>query len=468
MSFSEAELAGNPQSTPRAGQAATSQATPASNETGTFTEAELSGQPHETASSNQPSQTYGNAPGQTQDYLTKTEDIINNAETGVTKGISDLWGMVKNTPSGIYHSLPPVQLHDYVKQSLPIIDAYEKSRASGASVMDSLKAANEQAKRQDAVRQAVKKHYEEFKENPTRETARALTDATGILGTIYATGGAGAEGEEGALESEVSTLTPVAETEVATEPGIIRQIVQGERVSQPQAGEAIRTAANAGSKEGGVTTVQPQSLRELASQPIDSLTAKAKASYRVIDDAAGTDFKALNEKLENTEYQIRNLTETEEDLAKEGALEKSRQGIIDKIAQARQAAIDNGVDPKLLDEADQQFTQAQALRDVEARVFKNPSVVKGNVKFKTPETVDVDAAIKTLQRLQDNEKYGAPRLEQALGKEGADGLLKDLYEAQRAGQTALKRQQFAKMVAKYVGLSAGVAYGGHLLHALGE
>ena len=41
--------------------------------------------------------------------------------------------------------------------------------------------------------------------------------------------------------------------------------------------------------------------------------------------------------------------------------------------------------------------------------------------------------MKGLQKLQDNTKYGTPRLEQALGKEGANGLLNELYEAQRRG-----------------------------------
>jgi hypothetical protein len=288
--------------------------------------------------------------------------------------------------------------------------------------------------------------------------AEGLGKGTGLIASVLA---------PHAISEVSDAVKPVTEPSVEPQPGIVKQVLQGEKVAQPQAQEALRTAAKAGSKEGGLTTVQPQSLRELASEPIDSLTATAKASYKAIDDAAGTDFKALNEKLENTEYQLRQLTETEEDLAKEAQLEKSRQGIIDKIAEAKQAAIDNGVDPKLLNEADQQFTQARALKDVEAKVFKNPNVVKGNVKFKTPETVDVDTAIKTLQKLQDNEKYGAPRLEQALGKEGANGLLNDLYEAQRTGQKALKRQQFAKMVAKYALPIGGLAYGGHVLHTLG-
>jgi hypothetical protein len=83
------------------------------------------------------------------------------------------------------------------------------------------------------------------------------------------------------------------------------------------------------------------------------------------------------------------------------------------------------------------------------KVFKNSNIVQGNEKFGTPETVNVDSAVKALQKLQDSDKYGASRLEQALGKDGANNLLNDMYAAQRAGVKALSRQQMAKRLAKY-------------------
>jgi hypothetical protein len=230
-------------------------------------------------------------------------------------------------------------------------------------------------------------------------------------------------------------------------------------VAQPEAKGALRTAVKAGSKEAGISTVQNQSLRTIVEEPTHSLEAQAKANYRQIDKAAGTDFKALNEKLDNTEYQIRQLTETEEDVAKEAQLEKARTATVDKIAAAKQQALDNGVDPKLLDKAHSQFKQASALKDLEAKVFKNPNIVKGNVAFGTDETVDVNQAVKAFQKMQDTQKYGSSRLEQALGKDGANALLKDMYAAQAAGTKALSRQKIAVMLAKY-GLPAATAAGG--------
>lgn len=265
---------------------------------------------------------------------------------------------------------------------------------------------------------------------------------------------------------------PVAEpiarvTSKVTEPveTLTKQVVKGERIAQPQAEAALRRAASTGSREAGVSTVQPQSLRTVLEDPIESLETQAKSQYKQIDRAAGTDFKALNDKLSNTEYQIRQLTETEEDVAKEAALEKSRSALIDKIEAAKQEAIKNGVDPKVLDAADESFKQANALKDVEAKVFKNTGVVKGNIAHATPETVNVDSAVKALQKLQDTEKFSGSRLEQAFGKEGAAKVLDDMYAAQRAGVKAMTRQQWAARIAK-LGLTAGgLAVGGHVLHA---
>jgi len=236
----------------------------------------------------------------------------------------------------------------------------------------------------------------------------------------------------------------------ASGPGIVKQVIKGADISQPEAQEALRS----GAKASGVPSVEPKSLRTVVEQPIDALDSSAKSLYRQIDQAAGTDFKALNEKLANTEYQIRQLTETEEDVAKEAALEKSRTAILDKIDAAKQEALKAGVDPKVLDQADAHFKQARALSDLETKVFKNPSIVGGNTAFGSKETVDVDKAIRQLQKLQDVSKYGGSRLEEALGKQGAGELLEKLYAAQRAGTTAVKYQQIAKWIA---GLGIGGA-----------
>jgi hypothetical protein len=284
-------------------------------------------------------------------------------------------------------------------------------------------------------------------------TGQGLGEGTGLVASVLA-------------PRVVGKVVPKVVKAIGAAPEVAEQIVKGDRVAQPQTDAALRQGATAASKEAGLSTVQPQSLRTVLEDPIESLETQAKSQYRQIDQAAGTDFKALNDKLSNTEYQIRQLTETEEDVAKEAQLEKSRTAILDKIEAAKQEAIAQGVDPKILEDADANFKQANALRDVEAKVFKNTGVVKGNVVHGTPETINVDAAVKALQKMQDTEKFGGSRLEEAFGEAGAKAVLDDMYSAQRAGVKAMTRQQWATRIAK-VGLTVGgVALGGHILHAV--
>lgn len=261
------------------------------------------------------------------------------------------------------------------------------------------------------------------------------------------------EAVEGIGQTVKNALSPVSNA-VSGAKDVAEQAVKGEGIAQPAAQGALRSGVQGATD---LATTQPASLRTIAEEPIAKLDSSAKGLYRQIDQAAGTDFKALNEKLSNTEYQIRQLTETEEDVAKESKLEASRTAIMDKIEAAKQAAKEAGVDPKVLDQADAQFKQARALSDIETKVFKNTGVIKGNAASGSAETVDVDKAVTQLQKLMDKTRYGGSRLEQALGKDGARALLDNMYEAQRSGQKAIKVQQVAKWVASVIGAGSVAA-----------
>ena len=262
-----------------------------------------------------------------------------------------------------------------------------------------------------------------FQENPdTKGLVHVIATALPMLfpGMSKLAGKVSKAGEAGEV-SEAATAKP----------GVVKQVVKGKSVEQEPAQAALREAAGSG---------EP-SLRESLTKPIAESEAKADALYKQIDES-GVDVKAMNRKLQNTNRQLKTLTDTPEDQAMEAKLEQSRTGLMDKIKES-------GVDPKLIKQADAQFRQSRALADVEAKIFKNPEIVEGNSKFGTEETVNVDKAIKALEKLESS-KYGA-RVEQAFGKEGANELKSKLYAAQRQGVHALKMQQVAKWVAGIVG-----------------
>jgi hypothetical protein len=233
---------------------------------------------------------------------------------------------------------------------------------------------------------------------------------------------------------------------------------------QPEAGQALRTAGNAAAKETGASTAQPQTLKEVLSVPAATVKSDASGIYSKVDKAAGTDLKGLYDKLDTVEDKIRMSTNP----AEEAAHEVDRQNILGTIEDAKKQAADSGVPDvdKLLNDAQGKWTQSQALKDVQTKIFKNPSIVEGNVAHGTPETVNVDSAITALERLNANEKYGAPRLEQALGKQGAKELLDNLYSAQRNGVKAVDAQKLLGKIKTGVELTGLVTGGAAGLYGL--
>lgn len=246
----------------------------------------------------------------------------------------------------------------------------------------------------------------------------------------------------------VTKLTNPFRRAATADPGFIDQVLHGEQVAQAPAQAATRAAAKAAGEEVGLSTVQPAGLRTLAEEPIHAVNQLKHGVYDQVDKAAGTDLKTLYGKLDAINDKI--------DLEASGSPEEARleaqrtsqmQTIEDAKAQARTQGVD--VD-KMLAKGDALHTREMALRDVQKQIFKNVNIVSGNAAEGTPEMINVDSAVKAIQKLQDNTKFGAPRLEQAFGKEGAAALRQELYAAQRAGVKAMKYQDIAKIIGKYV------------------
>lgn len=130
-----------------------------------------------------------------------------------------------------------------------------------------------------------------------------------------------------------------------------------------------------------------------------------------------------------------------------------------EYAEAKRQAIAEGKDPSLIEQAEASHWQAKALRELSEKVYKNPDVISGNLRLGTPEFVHVDEAVKALQRMMDDTScayegcstfvhaaHGTSHLEQALGRERAEDLLRGMYAAQRLGITAAKKQKIAKWI----------------------
>ena len=296
------------------------------------------------------------------DYLTKTEDFIHNTAQGVGEGIvKDVWPAVKNmVPGGpaetaalrtVWNNLPPVQLAQQTEQILPVIDAYEKARSGGASITDAIKAsdvvARQHARNIDVVGNAVKA----FQANPTREGARAVTDAAAAIAASF--GGDAALGaiapEAESAETAMATKTATPAPSWATRINPFRKVtlggeqmaprpLAGATANAPAATQAVKNIAGAASTDaGGLPISHATSLRDMWQEPVASLEAKAKPYYAALDAASNGEWTSIDNGLKNVEREIRMKggaisDAAEQELqAKKIRLQMQQEQILDKL-----------------------------------------------------------------------------------------------------------------------------------------
>ena len=268
--------------------------------------------------------------------------------------------------------------------------------------------------------------------------------------------GVGGEAISAAAEAAPDVVQSIARRNpfrkvAASDPGVISKVLQGEGVVQAPAQDALRAAVKTGGADVGLNTAQPASFRTIAEEPISAINAAKKNVYSQVDSATGLNIKGLYDKLDAISDKL--------DVAPSGSpeeakLELDRTNQMQTIDDAKQAARAKGVDvDKLLDAGDALHTKEMAWRELQKNVLKNVNIVEENTAMGSPEKIKIDPAIKALQKMQDNSKFGAPRLEQVFGKDGAKTLLNNLYAAKRVGQSAVTLQNFAK----WAGIAAATA-----------
>lgn len=414
-------------------------------------------------------------------------DIGGAVQDAVTNAVTHPVDTLTNIGKGIWHSLPPVQLHDDMQKALPVINSYEKARASGASVSDSIQQADLTARAQNHSAQLVEKAAAEFKKNPTRATARGITDAAGLAASFFIPGGEAADAAEvGGADAAVEGATADAATDTAataapdsaafkagaavrnapaSATNYVSDVKQGAAASQAPAQSALRSGAQAATEDSGVAdsvALDPKAgIRTLADDTIAAVGKKESALYDTLNKASGTDLKTLYDHVEEVQDALDDPT----NIANRTALQTELKTTQDAISAGEKQATANGIAPESLEQAKGLTQQRYALQDVKAKLFNNEAVVKGNVAHGVDETINVDSAISNAERLNKPSKFapeGAPtRLQQALGEKGANNLMKNLYQAQKAGVTGLKRQQFLTKVLKGVGIGTGLATGAY-------
>jgi hypothetical protein len=402
--------------------------------------------------------------------------FLNKIGEGGAEAARDIYGVAKSmVPGGpaetgalktIWNNLPPVQLADSVKQTLPLIHAYETARSSGASMSDALTKVNETAKQHMANVSQIKPIVDAFRANPTRETARALIDATAVATSLLA------GGEAIAPEAEAVTAAPAAEaaaapaaeaeavgspirTKVAApadtaaaatskiEPAVATQTAKA-GLAPGEAGMTTE-AATAATKQAALdaqTTTQTnidQTLQNIATRHAtennivapasgtatrdlltangDALVDAGKANYKILDKYTDGQFTNAQNELKNAQQELRTKAGmTDVDTGDLEANVTRAQWNVDHLFDK---AVAQGMPKETADLARMQFRTGQATLDA-ANDVRMANKVTG--------AGDRTTNLNTLENRW-TARYDAGRLQQAFGEQGAKDALVQLRAA---------------------------------------
>lgn len=348
-------------------------------------------------------------------------------------------GLAEDVASGINNLTGITTVTNSLKSAGTMLDAYEKARASGGSIMDALHAANEQGRKQDEITPLVKERVADFQKNPTAETVRALGDVVATAAAIY-----GAHKIMGGTPTEAPEATPPETASTAEKPSIIQEIKQGKDVSQSGTQAAVRKGVQASTGETvgaeepilkGDTTVVDKAL--------DNIAQQKAAAYKQIDDTAGFDLKAEKAQLKNDLYEVKQPGNIDKVADIQERIDQSTT----RIAEAETKLKAASVDPKAGDVLNTQWKAGQEFR----KLLVRSSDAEGNV--------NVDKLLNGSKNLRLVSKYG-DRLAQFMnGPENADAFMGELQKMQEMGAHALKTQRVVKMLAPYVAGAAATGIG---------
>jgi hypothetical protein len=115
---------------------------------------------------------------------------LSSIGSGLEETGADIWsavkGMLNPTNSGALGAVSNAYQH--ISEAVPLFQAYEGARSSGKGVLDSLSAANDKAKQIADAQDVLKQRVNEFRQNPTQATTRAVGDVAALLHWLHPSG----------------------------------------------------------------------------------------------------------------------------------------------------------------------------------------------------------------------------------------------------------------------------------------
>ena len=183
----------------------------------------------------------------------------------------------------------------------------------------------------------------------------------------------------------------------------------------------LRSLLNDVAKDAGVKPDASASLRDTAANVAQAVKAKASSLYQQLDKAVGGQrFQLWDEQLNNVRRALRNSAGIDPEA--DGRLVERINDLEDAKAAALDQAKANGVDPKLINDANAAYRQGSALEDLSKHIRASATGLRPELNNGVNAAQEVVSPAKLATKA--NRLYDSGRLQQALGDNRADDLLR--------------------------------------------
>lgn len=363
------------------------------------------------------------------------------AITGAGEAAGDVWGAVKSMANPMTSGAlgAGTAAFEHVKETIPMLKAYENARASGKGVIASVSAANAVAGQLHDAQDVLKQRVDEFKKNPTQATTRAIGDAAAMAATLWSGGetteapvapaeAEAAEGVTHAFDADTQALTPVDQ---AVNKGVMKSGMTEEgEIGLPKPlmsnspasalndsfKKVLRESLNATAKDEGLKPLESISVRDLGKELGDQFYTRSKAGFKAVQDATGLDLNQLQKDISTLQDKV--AEEAGEDPERTASLiEKinAKQDIADKaFADAKAKGID-------VDQPQSDWKKFNAAYDLGKQVRMSTA---GREGIGEGEILDSSKLGPRLHKMYDSTSPTQPgRLQQLMGVDNSNKLL---------------------------------------------
>lgn len=214
----------------------------------------------------------------------------------------------------------------------------------------------------------------------------------------------------------------------------------------------LRNVLNDAAGDSGLPPSKAASLRDVAAEHGTALRKQARQLYQTLDKAiGGTRFQTYDDQIYNAVNALRHDAGLNPDAT--GALVEHINALEKAKSDAEELALENGVDPNIIKTANAAHRKAMAFYDLSDKIRQSASGLRPELIGAKSVGSEVISPAKLAPKI--HQLYNTTRLQQALGNDRADDLLRAIEETKQnaldlKNNTALQKQAIQQQTADQI------------------